>query len=140
MSKGRSTLFSGTRGNGQGKLGLGDAPKITSSNLPYSQPKMEGYLLNQDHPKGGSKAKFLEEVLGYSSGDGQALHDNIVAALNGKEPSKVTTTEHGVKYEYEIKLPSRDDASTTANVTIVVQQDYGSDDYRIITLVPRKKD
>lgn len=101
---------------------------------------MEAYLLNRDHPIGGGKAKFLEEILGYSSGDGQALHDNIVAALAGKEPSKTTTTEHGVKYEYEIKLPARNDASTTANVTVVVQQDNGSDSYRIITLVPRKKD
>lgn len=120
--------------------GGGDAPAITSSNLPYNQPKMEDYLLNPDHPQGGSKAKFLEEVLGYSNGDSQALHDNIAAALSGKEPSKTTTTEHGVKYEYEIKLRSRDDASTTANVTVVVQRDNGSDDFRIITLVPRKKD
>lgn len=88
----------------------------------------------------GNVGERINEVLGYSSGDGQILHDNIVSAISGQEPSKTTTTEHGLKYEYEIKLPSRDDVSTTANVTIVVQRDNGSDDYRIITLVPRKKD
>ena len=101
---------------------------------------MEDYLLNPDHPQGRSKAKFLEEVLGYSRGDGQALHDNIAAALEGKEPTKTTVTEHGVKYEYEISLRSCNDEATTANVTVIIQQDNGSDDYRIITLVPRKKD
>lgn len=146
--KGPSDLFGGTRGNPQGSLPLGGegtggggaAPNITPSNLPYDEPKMEKYLLDRDHPKGGSKAKFLEEVLGYTNGDGKALHDNIVSALSGKEPSKTTATEHGIKYEYEIKLPSRDNPNTTANVTVVVQQDNGSDSYRIITLVPRKKD
>ena len=99
---------------------------------------MEDYLLNLDSVKGKSKAKFLKDVLGYGKGDGKQLHNALINAISGKEPSKVTKTDYGIKYEYDVKIGGKN--GTTAKVIVVYQRDNGKDSYRIITLYPGKKE
>lgn len=116
--------------------------KFDSSKLTYieSKQKYEEYLLNPDHIYGGSKAKFLKEVLGYEKGDEIKLHNAISEALNGKIPNKVIHTEFGTKYEFNVKLKGKDNKFYPANVVIVVQNDKNKINYRLITLIPGKKD
>lgn len=111
-----------------------------SNNLVYDNKKMELYLLNLSHIKGRSKAKFLGDVLGYKQGDGLILHDNIKLGLIDQIPIKVTPTPSGVKQEYIIKIKAKNGDIKTAKVTVIVQKDNGKSIYRIITMVPYKKE
>ena len=46
---------------------------VNETNFPFTESadKYEKYLLDVNHKKGGSKAKFLMEILEYKSGDGK---------------------------------------------------------------------
>lgn len=123
--KGKSSLFN-------------YGPGFSTGKIEYSPSKMDDYLLNLESAKGKSKAQFLKDVLGYVKGDGKQLHDALINAINGKEPSKVTKTDYGIKYEYDVKIGGKN--GTTAKVIVVYQQDNGKDSYRIITLYPGKKE
>lgn len=109
-------------------------------NYGESEPKYDGYLLKLDHVDGGSKAKFLKDVLGYEKGDGQRLHSAIGKAIDGKIPNKVNNTEFGIKYNFNVKLEGKDGRFHSANVTIVIQNDNGKTTWRLITITPGKKD
>lgn len=67
----------GTGGEGTGPSGNGGGFDSSTFSYPESEKKYDGYLLDENHPKGGSKAKFLKDVLGYQKGDGPALHNAI---------------------------------------------------------------
>lgn len=69
--------FHGGFGGTKGASG-NSAPVNSSKDVRYSKKKTEGYLLNSDHPKGGSKAKFMKDVLGYSQSDSKLFHKNVV--------------------------------------------------------------
>ena len=121
----------------------GDEPKpFDSSKFDYeeSKPKYDGYLLNLEHKKGGSRAKFLKDVLGYEKGDSRELHEAIIEATDGKIPNRIEKTKYGIKYEFNIKLKAKDGSSHTANVIIIMQKDQNKTSWRIITLIPDKKD
>ena len=105
-----------------------------------SEPKYDGYLLKLDHVDGGSKAKFLHDVLGYSQGDGVKLHQAISNAIDGKTPDVVKNTSFGIKYNFNTKIEGKDGKYHSANVTVVVQNDNGKTTWRLITLTPGKKD
>ena len=60
--------------------------------------------MNNKHPEGKSKAKFLKNVLEYKSGDGKILHDNLVKAVLNKKTVKIENTSYGIKNTYKIKL------------------------------------
>lgn len=68
--------FHGNFGNTKGTNNR--IPIKNKSDVEYDENTMENYLLNNKHPEGKSKAKFLKDVLGYKSGDGKILHDNLV--------------------------------------------------------------
>ena len=116
--------------------------KFDASLLSFdeSKKKYDAYLLNLDHPEGGSKAKFLKETLGYQSGDSEKLHNAIKEAIDGKIPNSVEKTNYGTKYNFDVSLKGNNGKYESANVTIVVQNDNGKTIWRIITIVPGKKD
>lgn len=121
---------------------MSSEPKpFDSSNFDYteSEPKYDGYLLDLNHKNGGSKAKFLKDVLGYEKGDGRKLHDAIGKAIDGKIPDSIENTQYGIKHNYKVKLTAKDGSSHIANVTIVVQNDNGKTTWRLITITPDKK-
>lgn len=122
---------------------ISNEPKpFDSSKFDYkeSEPKYDGYLLKLNHVDGGSKAKFLKDVLGYEKGDGKKLHDAIGQAIDGKIPNKVKNTEFGTKYNFDVRLKGKDGNFHSTNVTVVVQNDNGKTTWRLITLTPGKKD
>ncbi len=120
-----------------------DEPEpFDSSKLDYeeSKSKYDGYLLKLDHLDGGSKAKFLKDVLGYKMGDGKLLHNAIGEAINGKLPNVVERTQFGLKYTFNTRIKGKDGVYKSANVVVVVQKDNGKTTWRTITLWPDKKD
>lgn len=73
-----------------------NAPIHQPGDLRYSRKKTEGYLLNKNHPKGGSKAKFMEDVLGYSKSDSRSFHKAVTESIIGKTSVKTQQTEYGL--------------------------------------------
>lgn len=149
MNGNRSELVFGTPGTQQTieQSELKTAVSNNERNIPitkhddvsYNQKKIEGYLLNEKHPKGCSKAKFMKDVLGYNQGDSQIFHKNIVDAIVDKIPFKTVVTPYGVRHTYNTELIGKGGGTVKANVVVVVQRDNGSIIYKIITVYPNKK-
>ena len=63
------TGYHGRFGNSHGAKEQDNIPINLLKDVRYNKKKIEDYLLNINHPKGGSKAKFMKDVLGYSFTD-----------------------------------------------------------------------
>lgn len=124
---------------GFGKTKGAMAPVHSPGDVRYNRRKTEGYLLNPNHPKGGAKAKFMQEVLGYNQGDSKLFHKNVVASLIGRIPEKTEETQFGTKHTYRVKLFGKNGNSVSANVVVVIQKDYGRITYKIVTIYPDKR-
>ena len=85
------------------------------------------------------KAKFMKDVLGYSSTDSKMFHRNIVKSIIGKTPDKSETTPFGIKYTYKTKLIGKTGESVSANIVVVIQKDNSRITYKIVTVYPDKK-
>lgn len=112
-----------------------------SNELSYveSKIKIETYLLNKDHSKGGSKAKFFIDCLGYSKENPMQFFNAICLAIDGKIPIKERDTMHGHVLEFHEKIKSISEKYYEANIIISIQKDCGKLSYRIITIYPDKK-
>lgn len=127
-------------GFGRTKGAVDNSTPINSyKDVRYSKKKTEEYLLNPSHPKGGTKAKFMKDVLGYSQSDSKVFHKNVVSSLIGKMPTKSEVTQFGVKHTYKTKITGKDSQSVSANVVVVIQKDNGRTTYKIVTVYPDKK-
>lgn len=131
MGAGISGNYSNTKGS---------APVSRTGNVRYSQKKTEGYLLNTEHPKGGSKAKFMKDVLGYTQSDSHLFHKNVVDAITNKTPEKTVNTPYGLRHTYHTELIGKNGNKVKANVVVVIQKDNGRTTYKIVTVYPDKKE
>lgn len=136
--KSSSGLFKGTKGAKQHSVN--NAPVKKAGDVRYSKKKTEGYLLNTKHPVGGSKAKFMKEVLGYDKKDSKLFHKNVVSSIIGKSPSDTKKTKYGLKHTYKVKLIGKGGKSIKANVVVVIQKDNNRTTYKIVTVHPDKKE
>lgn len=116
-----------------------NVPIKLSREVRYSKKKIEGYLLNIEHPKGGSKAKFMHDILGYSQSDSKLFHKNVVSAIIGEVPIKSEVTPFGIKHTYNTILTGKNDKSISANIVVVIQKDNKRTTYKIATVYPDKK-
>ena len=117
-----------------------NAPIQRSGDLRYSRKKTEEYLLNKNHPKGGSKAKFMEDVLGYSKSDSRSFHKAVTESIIGKTPVKTQQTEYGIKHTFQTSIKGKNGTYTKANVVVVIQKDNQRTTYKIITVYPDRKE
>lgn len=161
MGKSRNSyIVYGTRGNGQyglsqwnaekkakelaetNKLKSVDNKKFDASKLSYlkSKDKLENYLLNLEHKKGGPKAKFFIETLGYTKNNSKQFYEAVKESIDGKNPFKISKTEFGLKYEFHEKIKGRNGKEIEANVIVIIQKDNGKRVYRIISAYPGKKE
>jgi hypothetical protein len=109
------------------------------SDVIYDAVKIKDYLLNENHPIGGAKAKFMKEVLGYSTDDAELFHKNVIVAIKDKIPSSSEKTPYGMKYAYHTELVGKAGVKVSTNVIVVIQKDNEKTTYRIITVYPDKK-
>ena len=150
----KSGIASGTSGSGKISLENAIAPSMNSAKqkieqnkgffdatrVRYSKKKIEGYLLNVNHPTGKSKAKFLMQTLGYSKEDSHKLFANIKKAIDNKKPIVTEKTNFGYKKKFNVKLEGINGKVQEANVTIIIQKDNNRISYKVVSVVPRKKD
>ncbi len=129
----------GGMGGNFGRTKGSNPPVSKNSDVRYSQKKTTGYLLNTEHPKGGSKAKFMKDVLGYTKSDSRAFHKNVVDSITNKTPSKTINTPYGVRHTYNTELVGKNGRRVKANVVVVIQRDNRRITYKIITVYPDKK-
>lgn len=132
--------YHGGFGDTQGTPQINNIPVKLLKDVRYSKKKTEGYLLNSNHPKGASKAKFMKDVLEYSLSDSKLFHKNIVESVIGRIPDKTELTTFGIKHTYKTTLIGKTDKSVSANVVVVIQRDNNRATYKIVTVYPDRKE
>jgi hypothetical protein len=69
-------------------------PNADSAHIPPE--KLTDYLLNEHHPVGGSKAKWLRG-LGYDSANPTVLEQHLLAIVQGSDEYSETVSPFGTK-------------------------------------------
>lgn len=63
------------------------------------EPKLRGYVLNAEHPRGGHKAKLFRQLLGFEADQWELLAAQLKHGVaEATELVRVRTNEHGVAY------------------------------------------
>lgn len=96
--------------------------------------KLDRYLLNLDHPVGGSKAKWFRDALGFTQKNADDLAKQIV--FDPKTAVQTVVTEHGVKYNQVIPITGAN--GKVIDVTFCwIKNNDGV--VRLVTGIPTKK-
>jgi hypothetical protein len=123
-----------TRGRGLDRRGRDGRMRIPNTDRAVIAPdKLVKYLLNVEHPKGGSKAKLLVRM-GYQPDNWQQLEADIRSQHLSAELTAETENEYGTRYE--IVAPLAGPAGRAVTFRSVWQIDAGTDIPRLITMVP----
>jgi len=109
-------------------------------NYEDSKEKIVTYVLDINHSRGGSKAKFFIEILGFSPTKPEQFYNSIKEAITGKAPIQKTQTKYGLKYEFHEIVNGVNGISITANVIIIIQRDNEKITFRLISAYPGKKE
>lgn len=111
---------------------------FNSKNLSYkhSEIKIQTYLLNIEHIKGGSKANFLINYLGYSKDNPKELFKNIKIAIDNLIPNEIEDNGFGVKLTFITKLKSINPKYNYGDVVIAIIEVKNSNLFRIVTTYP----
>jgi RHS repeat-associated protein len=97
--------------------------------------KLTRYLLNADHPVGGSKTKWFKEALGYTQSNMDDLAKQIVF-----DPTKAVqtgVTEYGTKFNQSISITGAN--GKVIDVTFAWMKSAEDDVVRLVTSIPTKK-
>jgi hypothetical protein len=108
--------------------------RIPKSEQAIIEPaKIIRYLLDVDHPQGGSKARLLI-ALGYSTSRWRQLEIDLRTCHLTEDFAETTHTPWGVRYE--IVAPITGPVGDTVLFRSVWQIDLGTDAPRLITMYP----
>jgi Domain of unknown function (DUF6883) len=108
--------------------------KVPNADKAVIEPaKIVRYLLDVDHPDGGSKARILVS-LGYSIADWQQLDTDLRRWHLVEEYAITSQTQWGIRYE--IVAPITGPSGDTVLFRSVWQIDVGTDAPRLITMYP----
>lgn len=94
-----------------------------------SDEKLLDYLLNPDHPKGGSKAFAFRNVLGYTKENAQDLASAFREGLNSWKATERKPQKHGRPYEVKMLLSGPTGRQATVKTGWIM--DNGSDHPRL---------
>ncbi|WP_432408147.1 RHS repeat protein [Wukongibacter sp. M2B1] len=97
--------------------------------------KLARYLLNMDHPVGGSKAKWFKKALGFTQDNMDDLAKQIV--FNSKKAVQTGITEYGTKYNQTISINGAN--GKVIDVTFAWMKSVKDDVVRLVTAIPTKK-
>ena len=104
-----------------------------SQRADIEREKITGYLLNPNHPDGGSKADFFSRF-GFSRDDWQVLAEALISHGATHEVVETQRTRYGVKYTVIGDIDAPDGRSP--QVKTVWQIDDGDDQPRLVTAHP----
>ena len=98
-----------------------------------SREKLEGYILNVEHRRGGHKARLLAQF-GYTADNWRRLEYDIRRCIMDAEIETTRATMYGTRYEIVglLNTPNGRDL----RVRTVWQTDAGTNVPRLITLYP----
>ena len=94
--------------------------------------KVRDYLLNRDHPDGGSKAAWLHS-LGYTRQEYWLLANDLLAIAHNSESYVAETTKFGLKYRVSGEL-ARPGHRPGRVMTVWIVEDDGPP--RLVTAYP----
>lgn len=115
------------------KVKVGDIELPATTELSIKD-KLFNYLLNPDHSKGGPKAKWFKEALGFTKGNMDELARQLVF-----DPAKAIQTEatkFGVKYNQTTSITGANGRKIDVLVNWIRNEDGI---IRLVTAVPTKK-
>ena len=110
---------------------------IPDADLAYVPPqKLHDYLLDEEHPVGGSKAKFLRE-LGFDPNVASALERELLKLVQTSDSFSVKASPFGTKYVVSgtITAPS----GQSANLTTVWIVEAADPRPRLVTAYPGER-
>ena len=97
--------------------------------------KLDDYLLNLSHPRGGAKARFLE-MFGFTRSDFSVLRDALLAHAMANDVASSRQSDHGTRFEVDGPLPAPDGRAPVVRVVWFVRAE--EDFARLVTLIPRR--
>ncbi len=119
-----------------GNKGVGDVIEGTVNLTRQSvDDKLALYLLNMEHPVGGSKAKWFKEALGFTQDNIDDLAKQITF-----DPTKAVQTgvsEYGTKFNQTISITGAN--GNVIDVTFAWMKSVEDDVVRLVTAIPTKK-
>lgn len=114
-------------------LQLPDAPE----EIEVQAKKLTDYLLDPEHKKGGSKAKFFEQQLAITRKDWAYLHGQLIDGLGGVSYEDVRLDNHGVRFNAYLPVTGRNGATATIETGWIVRRGERAS---FVTAFPAKKD
>ncbi|MFJ4375341.1 polymorphic toxin-type HINT domain-containing protein [Pseudomonas japonica] len=96
--------------------------------------KLDRYLLNKDHPVGGSKAKWFDQALGFNKGNAADLSRQIV--FDEKKSVKTALTQYGQKFNQIIPIKGANGRVIDVKFSWIRNTDGV---VRLVTAIPAKK-
>ena len=119
--------------------GLAAAAKAIRISRIYQanvKEKLTKYLLDPNHPVGGSKAKWFKEALGFTKDNWKDLAKQIVFDIN-KAVSKGNTKGFGEKFEQIIEIMGANGKKIAVQFNFIVRE--GEDFARLVGAIPTKR-
>ncbi len=113
----------------------GTLPEAASASAP--QDKLQGYLLNHEHPRGKEKAHVINQVLGYNVENWETFQKKLLTEVQKSPVTKTVSTQFGERYTVPVILYGRKDRFLRLNT--VWQIDTGGKDPHFITATPERK-
>ena len=102
-----------------------------------SQDKLQGYLLNHEHPRGKEKAHVINQVLGYNVENWETFQKKLLTEVQKSPVTKTASTQFGERYTVPVILYGRNDRFLRLNT--VWQIDTGGKAPHFITATPERK-
>jgi hypothetical protein len=96
--------------------------------------KLLRYLLNPEHPEGGTKAKWFEEALGFTKDNMDDLARQLV--FDPKKAVQTEVTEYGIKYNQVIPIKGANGKIIDVPTAWIKNKDGV---IRLITAIPVKR-
>ncbi len=109
-------------------------PNADSAFIPPD--KLSDYLLNEQHPVGGSKAKWFRS-LGYDPASPSVLGDDLLKQVQSSADFTAKDTGYGTKYVVLGKITTPSGA--VANVTAIWIVEPSDSRPRLVTAFPGEK-
>ena len=111
--------------------------KLPNSSLAtISRTKVLGYLLDDSHPRGRSKAAFFRR-LGFDPADPRLLEDELMRLARENDVLLSTETECGIRYVIDGSVLSP--AAARADIRTVWFVDQGEEIPRFVTAHPVRR-
>lgn len=116
-------------------------PKATNGNKSNSKltqesvnAKLEGYLLDKNHPIGGSKANWFEKALGFNKTNSSQLSQQII--FDEAKAVQTAVTEYGTKYSQITSIKGANGKVINVEFVWIKNKDGV---IRLVTSIPTKK-